>query len=75
MEHEGQEYTIRCGSTLVLDLDELRVTYVIRKGLHDRKRLERTIRFRESQAGFAALADTYFGKSNEPFAALHVAGA
>jgi hypothetical protein len=75
VEHGGQAHTIRCGSTLVIDLDEARVTYVVRKGLHDQKRLLRTISFRESQADSALLAATYFGEGNEPFAALHHAGA
>ena len=75
MEHEGQLHTIRCGSTLVFDLDELRVTYVIKKGLHDQKRLLRTIQFQENQTGMRSLAATYFGENNEPFAALHNTGA
>ena len=75
VEHEGQEYTIRCGSTLVLDLEELTVTYVIGKGLHDQKRLLRTIQFQEDQTGMSALCATYFGENNEPFAALHSTGA
>jgi hypothetical protein len=73
--HEGQELTIRCGSTLVLDLDELRVTYVIGKGLHDQKRLLRMIEFQETRRDGASLATTYFGESNEPFAMLHNTGA
>ena len=75
MEHEGEPHTLRCGSTLVLDLDEARVTYVIGKGLRDHQRLLRTIKFRESLADSASLAATYFGESNEPFAALHRLGA
>lgn len=75
MEHDGQMHTIRCGSTLVLDLDELRVTYVIGKGLHDRERLLRTIKFKEDMAESASLGATYFGEGNEPFAALHRLGA
>ena len=75
LEHDGQAHTIRCGSTMVLDLDEARVTCVIRKGLRDRERLERTIAFKEGGAGSASLAATYFGERNEPFAALHSAGA
>ena len=71
MEHEGRMHTIRCGSTVVVDLDELRVTYVIGKGLHDRDRLQRIIAFKEGRAGIASLAATYFGATNEPFAALH----
>ena len=36
VEHEGQLHTLRCGSTLVLDLDEARVTYVIGKASRQR---------------------------------------
>lgn len=75
MEHEGQQHNIRCGSTLVLDLDEARVTYVIGKGLRDPQRLLRTIHFREDQAENASLASTYFGEGREPFAAIHRSGA
>jgi len=60
---------------LVLDLDEGRVTYVIRKGLGDFARLSRTIKFQEDGNGYASLAATYFGDSQEPFAALHHLGA
>jgi hypothetical protein len=75
IEHQGREYTVRCGSTMVLDLDAARVTCVIRKGLRDRERLERTIAFKEGGAGPASLAATYFGERKEPFAALHSVGA
>ena len=74
MVHEEQTHTIRSGSTLILDLDEARVTYVIRKGLHDKERLTRTIAFKESQSN-ASLGATYFGELDEPFAALHHVGA
>jgi hypothetical protein len=74
MEHQDQTHTIRSGSTLVLDLDEARVTYVIKKGLRDKERLARTIAFKESHTT-ASLATTYFGDSGEPFAALHHLGA
>jgi hypothetical protein len=75
VEHEGRAHTIRCGSTLVLDLSEPRVTYVIAKGLQDQARFMRTVTFNESQASSASLAATYFGHFNEPFAALHRVGA
>lgn len=74
VEVEDHLHAIRCGSTLVIDLDEPRVTYVIGKGLGDRRRIERTIAFKEG-ASEASLAATYFGESDEPFAALHRAGA
>lgn len=70
MEHEGQDHWIRCGSTLVIDLDELKVKYVIGKGLHDKDRLLRTIAFKEAMQD-TPLAATYFGEGKEPFAALH----
>ena len=75
VEHEGQLHSIRSGSTLVIDLDKMRITYAIGKGLHDTERIKRTIAFKEGAAGLASLAATYFGESNEPFAALHRAGA
>ena len=72
---DDRRHTVRCGSTLVLDLDEARVTYVIRKGPHDEKRLRGIVAFRQTLAETAPLAATYFGEGNEPFAALHHAGA
>jgi hypothetical protein len=72
---DGPEHTIRCGSTLVIDLETKRVSYVIRKGLNDEKRLLRTIQFREDAEASRSLAATYLGVSNEPFAALHNTGA
>jgi quinol monooxygenase YgiN len=72
---EDDEGTVRCGSTLVFDLDKAKVTYVIRKGLQDAKRRERTRKFRESQAEIASLAATYLDEGKEPFAALHRIGA
>lgn len=74
MIQDGQEHTIRCGSVLVWDLDEERVTYVIRKGLHDQERLLRTLEFQERQST-ASLAATYLMGTREPFAALHSVGA
>jgi hypothetical protein len=75
VELEGRTHTIRCGSVMVIDLDEQRVTYVIRKGLHDQQRISRTIEFQESQFSTASLAATYLIGSDEPFAALHNMGA
>lgn len=73
--HDGATQTIRSGSTLVIDLDEPRIVYVVRKGLRDEDRLKRTIAFREGADGQASLAATYFQESREPFAALHRVGA
>jgi hypothetical protein len=74
-DHQGQTHSIRCGSTLVIDLDEMRVAYVVSKGLNDLERIKRTIAFKEGAGAEASLAATYFGRSNEPFAALHHSGA
>lgn len=75
MIYEDQEYAMRCGSVLVIDLDEERVSYVIRKGLNDQLRLKRTAEYEGSKAEMASLAATYLMGSNEPFAALHSIGA
>jgi hypothetical protein len=75
IERDGRTHTIRAGSTLILDLDDSRVMYVVRKGLRDWERLNRTIDFKESRETSASLSATYFGESAEPFAALHNLGA
>ena len=75
VEHEGRLHSIRCGSTLVVDLDDIGISYVIGKGLHDLERINRTIAFKEGEANGASLAATYFGEVGEPFAALHRVGA
>lgn len=71
---DGKEHTVRCGSVLVLDLDEQRVNYVISKARDDEERFKRTIEFRESRST-ATLHATYLGDQREPFAALHTMGA
>ncbi len=71
---ENEEFSFRSGSTLVLDLDESRVSYVIRKSLNDTQRMRRTRDFKESES-MSSLATTYFGGQDEPFAALHINGA
>jgi hypothetical protein len=73
VEFEGEKFPMRCGSTLVLDLDESRVAYVIRKGPGDIQRMRRTRKF--LQDGADSLAATYFGSQDEPFAGLHSPGA
>jgi len=70
---DDQEISMRCGSTVVLDLDDLEITCVIRKGLYDTERMRRTAEF--STLAEAGLARTYFGETREPFAALHHQGA
>jgi hypothetical protein len=73
--HDGNEHVIRSGSTIVLDLETQKVSYVIGKGLNDQKRILRTIAFREGADCSPSLAATYFDGTNEPFAALHNSGA
>lgn len=75
MEFEGRLHTIRSGSTLVIDLDDARVTCVVRKGLRDLERMKRTIAFQENRDSRSSLSATYFGDAPEPFAALHNLGA
>jgi hypothetical protein len=75
VDHANHTHSIRCGSTIVIDLDEARVTYVVRKGLTDLERINRTIAFKEGRLGSASLSATYFGEAREPFAALHNLGA
>jgi hypothetical protein len=70
---DDQEITMRCGSTVVLDLDDLEITCVIRKGLYDTERMRRTAAF--GALAETGLARTYFGETREPFAALHHQGA
>ena len=75
VEMDGQQHQIRCGSTLVIDLDGPVVRYVVKKGLNDVERIKRVAAFRQQMASAAALAATYFRDSDEPFAALHRTGA
>jgi hypothetical protein len=75
VEFEGKKLSFHCGCPLVLDLEESRVSYVIRKGLHDIQRMRRTRKFLEEGAGLTSLASTYFGRQDEPFATLHRQGA
>jgi hypothetical protein len=72
---ESEKFSMRCGSTLVLDLDESKVSYVIRKGLNDVERMKRTKAFMDEQDDVRPLAATYFGLQDEPFASLHRHGA
>lgn len=73
VEFEGETYNVRCGSTLVFDLDEMAITYVIRKSLGDRTRFERTRSFSQTDQA-VALTNTYLGEADEVFAALHQSG-
>ncbi|MBL0176904.1 MAG: hypothetical protein IPP94_16865 [Ignavibacteria bacterium] len=71
VEHDGELHEVRCGSSIVMDLDDMSITYAIRKGLNDHPRLMRSIEYAESGQMAAALGSTYFGAGREPFAALH----
>jgi hypothetical protein len=75
---EAPALNFRGGCTLIFDLQDLRLRYVIKKPINDEKRLKRQ---REYRAGGAetTLRTTYFGNpnqdkgndGNEPFAFLH----
>jgi hypothetical protein len=71
VEIDSEVVWMRCGSTLVVDLDEMTISYAIRKSLGDRSRQMRTQKFMSSGQAAAALANTYLGDSDEVFAALH----
>jgi hypothetical protein len=73
VEFEGEKFSMKCGCTLVLDLDEAQVSYVIRKGPNDQDRMRRTRKFMATTF-MPSLAETYFGP-RETFAALHSEGA
>jgi hypothetical protein len=72
VEGDGGMHDIRCGSTLVVDMNENKITYVITKGLDDRERINRITEYKERRLGATSLAETYFGPNIEPFAALHI---
>ena len=73
LEHDGEPIQMRCGSTLVIDLGTLSVSYVVRKPLEDRRRIRRTLEYRSRGDGYApeGAALTYFGSDREVFARLH----
>jgi hypothetical protein len=68
---DGQPCSMRCGSTLVIDLDTLEITYAIRKGPNDRLRRDRMEKMFESGQSNLAMTDAYLGERDEVFAALH----
>lgn len=65
-----QEMTIHCGSTLVIDVDEQKIVYAIRKGLNSDDRIEREADFRMRLAG-STLGETYLSGGDELLASLH----
>ena len=75
VEGEGGPQVIRCGSTLVADLNKNKITYAIAKRIDDTERIKEIVKFKERQADVTSLAETYFGANPEPFAALHLTGA
>lgn len=68
----NETHDIRCGSTLVVDLNQNKVTYAITKGLRDDARIERILEHQKLRSERRPLAETYFGESREPFARLHL---
>jgi hypothetical protein len=72
---DGTTHDIRCGCTLVVDLNANRISYVIAKRPQDQDRIKRIIDYKEGRFGPSSLAATYFGPSRETFATLHLTGA
>jgi len=70
---KSEEFTFRGGCTLILNLEDLTLRYVVNtKKIDDPKRLERHRDYR-AELNRQSLRATYFGtsRSNEPFAFLH----
>lgn len=64
----------RGGTTLILDLDTMKLRYAITKDIADENRLNRHLQYHQSLMMDGSLKSTYFKKmtsSNEPFAMLH----
>lgn len=64
----------RGGCTLIFDLDEMRIKYVIRKGMDDRNRIENQFRYQKGY--FDDGGETYFSAKelahlSGPFAFMH----
>ena len=72
---DGQTEEVLCGSTLIFNLDDMDVMYVVRKGIGSDSRVRRLAEFRAAGMSLDSLASTYFGSSSERFAALHHVGA
>ncbi|MFZ5959992.1 hypothetical protein ACOXVJ_21030 [Pseudomonas knackmussii] len=68
---EGGDFTFRGGATLIIDLRDGALRYIVRKSIDDNDRLEAQRRF--LQAGSASLALTYRGirRGDNPFAMTH----
>lgn len=64
---EAEKMPLRCGATLVVDLDEMCISYAIHKGPGDPTRIQRSRR----AAKATGMASPYFEQSSETFAALH----
>jgi hypothetical protein len=75
---EAARFNFRGGCTLILDLQDLSLRYVVKKPIDDEKRLKRQREYRMGGAE-TTLRATYFGNPNqdersegdEPFAFLH----
>lgn len=67
-------FIFRGGSTLILDLDTMRLRYAIKKDIADEVRLRRHIQYRRGLMTDGSLRATYFRHlrdAEEPFAMLH----
>ncbi|MEP6849057.1 MAG: hypothetical protein ABI999_09390 [Acidobacteriota bacterium] len=72
---ESQTFEFRGGCTLILDLQTLKLKYVVKKLITDNERVKRQREYRNGEEQ-ASLYATYFGRpgqsgDGEPFALLH----
>lgn len=71
---KAQTVKFRGGSTLILDLDTMKLRYAITKDIADENRLNRHLEYQQSLMMDGSLKSTYFNKitnSVEPFAMIH----
>lgn len=71
---DGSKLRFRGGSTLILDLDTMKLQYAVKKDIADENRLNRYRSYRKDQLMGGTIRATYFRQiqdSNEPFAFLH----
>jgi hypothetical protein len=72
---EDNEFTLRGGCTLILDLDTMDLRYAVKKPIDDERRIERQRTYLQGRWGDPSERAVYFGSrldaEEEPFALLH----
>lgn len=74
VEPNGEQFAFRGGCTFILNLDTMRLRYMIAKDVTDEARLARQQNYRIGAASDGTLRGLYFkrlSQTTEPFAALH----